>query len=1056
MEEAKKWLVKDHEGHVEGPYTTEEILQKIREKTFQGHEFISLYPDRNWVPITQEESFYDLLLSLLVSEEEGIREENEEEIETLGKREKKGEKREVEGEKKREQGEVEKEEERKETKEKEEREKREEKEEERKKEKKEAEREKEDQTITEAIDKPDRDIKRNGAEEKESELSFNLKDNDDLTDGFTQVELTKFKKEEEGKKEEGLKRESLPLSLKSPKEESFSKNQEKRKEQKKDKKEKEVKGKKKTSFLFVVVLFLFVAFGSVLLFDLNFIVDFTKSLTKPFIKSKPKFLSLRAPRKRQRPLLDIQIKQKVLKGLHYFRQDTVEAYLKAEDQWVQVIEGDSSHKNALALLCISYFKLWPFTAENSKELRVIQKVFIRASHLDLVSLQSFVCEGVYLWLGDQQEELKVFFEKILNTSFHSKLSSLEKKILAFLYYLRALSFYKEGYFDASYETLSSVKDFWPKPLLFYFFEAKLLEHFESYKEASYLYRKILKKNPRHKESLIRLGFIQIIYLNKLKRGERLLRQALEIEGKISDDGLARISLSQAVIVSRRGGELSEALKLAKKAYSLGLKSAKDFILKIKGRKKLEPEYFIDLLKDKFVIKKGDQWFHQGRYHEAQVLFERAYRKKGFHRGEAAYKAALSLWKMHLKSEAIKWFQRTLRLDPYRIEAYLYLSKYYSQNYDYSVAESILSQGFSLMPRNHALFRAIASLEKERGDYDIVQTYAERALEFYEMDLETLSLLSEALLKLDQPREALSYAKRGIEINNRKPLIHIAYAKAISNLKGRNAGVDYLEELLTKNPKEVQYLFALGELMYSENDYRRAKEYLFEAIKIKPQYREAYIQLGQVFKKLKEWQNALDAFYKALSFDVSRSDSFYEIAHVYKEQKNMRKAKEYFKKALQMNSKHPLANYSLGEISLQYRRYTSALNYAKEEKKIDPDFSLAYVLAAKSYRGRKEYNFCFDEYQKAVEKGLKSSMVYVNMAECSRLSGGLDVSISLLNYALSLESGNASIYRELGIIYETKGQWDRALKAYEKYFTLAPQAKDRSSIERRIRGRRKSR
>ena len=64
----KKWLIKNRSGKIEGPYSTEEVMQEIRTGRFTGDEEISLFPGTKWYGISSHPNFYDLLLSILSGE----------------------------------------------------------------------------------------------------------------------------------------------------------------------------------------------------------------------------------------------------------------------------------------------------------------------------------------------------------------------------------------------------------------------------------------------------------------------------------------------------------------------------------------------------------------------------------------------------------------------------------------------------------------------------------------------------------------------------------------------------------------------------------------------------------------------------------------------------------------------------------------------------------------------------------------------------------------------------------------------------------------------------
>ena len=73
-----------------------------------------------------------------------------------------------------------------------------------------------------------------------------------------------------------------------------------------------------------------------------------------------------------------------------------------------------------------------------------------------------------------------------------------------------------------------------------------------------------------------------------------------------------------------------------------------------------------------------------------------------------------------------------------------------------------------------------------------------------------------------------------------------------------------------------------------------------------------------------------------------------------------------------------------------------------------------------------------------------------MSRCFRLSGNLDAAVSMIKTANEKESGNPEIYKEQALIYETKGDNNRAIEGYSQYLLLAPNAVDRSQVESRIR------
>lgn len=71
----KRWLIRDKEGRVKGPYFTDDILARIQRGEITGEEYISLYPNTDWIPISNDSDFYDQLLASLDEESLNIKDE---------------------------------------------------------------------------------------------------------------------------------------------------------------------------------------------------------------------------------------------------------------------------------------------------------------------------------------------------------------------------------------------------------------------------------------------------------------------------------------------------------------------------------------------------------------------------------------------------------------------------------------------------------------------------------------------------------------------------------------------------------------------------------------------------------------------------------------------------------------------------------------------------------------------------------------------------------------------------------------------------------------------
>ena len=62
------WLIRRGDGTIQGPLSTEELLQSIKKGDLSGEEMFSKYPEGQWKPLAQDPQFYDHLLESLEDE----------------------------------------------------------------------------------------------------------------------------------------------------------------------------------------------------------------------------------------------------------------------------------------------------------------------------------------------------------------------------------------------------------------------------------------------------------------------------------------------------------------------------------------------------------------------------------------------------------------------------------------------------------------------------------------------------------------------------------------------------------------------------------------------------------------------------------------------------------------------------------------------------------------------------------------------------------------------------------------------------------------------------
>ena len=130
---------------------------------------------------------------------------------------------------------------------------------------------------------------------------------------------------------------------------------------------------------------------------------------------------------------------------------------------------------------------------------------------------------------------------------------------------------------------------------------------------------------------------------------------------------------------------------------------------------------------------------------------------------------------------------------------------------------------------------------------------------------------------------------------------------------------------------------------------------------------------------------------------------------------------------------------------------------------NPNHYLPYKLAGDIYRlkskqafekdfdRQKMYGLCAKEYQKALKHIKRDIEISMNLLQCYKGAGHFDIALQLAEALTNEEglSGYPDVYREIGSIFEGRGEYEKANGYYQRYFKLKPSAEDRVQIEGRM-------
>lgn len=765
-------------------------------------------------------------------------------------------------------------------------------------------------------------------------------------------------------------------------------------------------------------------------------------------------IHLLAPGKASVALSNQQIKEKLNEALFAIEQDTFESYIYAQNKLVSIIEGAPMNIEVRGLLCVVYKELWVFSVQDAQDIRTIANATQTTRSLNLVSPFGQVCEAVKLMTSGRYKEAKGVIESTLEGneifsllpvmySYKGELLEGEKDLI-----------HAVPYFEKSIQ----LWDKWLHPQVSL---SKIFIQQGDFTSAGNLLKKILSVNPKHREAKVLLGLMEYKGFKKSDEAYDYLSSALEAKGRISpiieSEGYGILA---EVLLSR--GEKKRALAMAQKGFKMNPNNSelRQLVVRLGGSDKLSAQTG----QNNELLFLGDQYVRQGDFLAAQAEFKAAFEVDPKN-GMAALKAAKALWQLNQSFEAIEWLKKAIKAEPKLISAYVLQADYMSQRYDFTGATLILTNAMKISPNNYEVLRGLASLEFRKNNMGGAINFALRSVRAYDADIETYILLAKANAALAQAvmpinkkeiekkenaaRDAIRYATKAVEIDATNPDAQITYAKVLAQSSGVDSGINYLNELIKRFSYTLEYRVGLAELHRSEERYSQSKEIYERIVEADPKSKKAWLGLGESYLALGLNDKALRAFLTAAVLDPTDGEALFQAGKWYLESNRYDEAIEQFKRVQRLNSHYPRTNYYIGKAAFAAGDFTTAVEAAKAEKKLNPNLADSYILTAEVYSARKQFAECATEYSHAMKLRPQGADIYVKAATCYRQSGSFDVAEDMLTLARERESGYAEIYRELGAIYELKGDARSAAQSYNKYLGLSPNAPDRAEIEKKV-------
>src|SRR5208283_3383422 len=176
---------------------------------------------------------------------------------------------------------------------------------------------------------------------------------------------------------------------------------------------------------------------------------------------------------------------------------------------------------------------------------------------------------------------------------------------------------------------------------------------------------------------------------------------------------------------------------------------------------------------------------------------------------------------------------------------------------------------------------------------------------------------------------------------------------------------YAQELVQKNPADVNDRLQLGSIYLREGMLRQAEEQLLIANKLAPSLAAVHLNLGILNAKEKKWKQAEQEFETAIHLAPSNLTIVSLYADYLGSRQEQPKALALVQKFVESNPNNSQGHVVLGTLEFASKNTSAAQAQFEHAIQIDPKNGTAYVRLGALYRANNQMDEALAQYEKAL-------------------------------------------------------------------------------------------
>jgi len=388
-----------------------------------------------------------------------------------------------------------------------------------------------------------------------------------------------------------------------------------------------------------------------------------------------------------------------------------------------------------------------------------------------------------------------------------------------------------------------------------------------------------------------------------------------------------------------------------------------------------------------------------------------------------------------KEEATSHLKRYAALKPSDAQAQHDLGDILYERKDMNGAYVAYRAAFASDPTIKGIFKRYGEIVLSRGNAEEELSVFSAAANAGEADGPMYATLGSIYEKKLMCPKAIQMFQKALQYDSKNTAVLISLASCqMKTGNSTEASVTY-EQVLALNPQDLRINKMLGDMYMQQRKPDQAVVVYKKYLEKQPKDYGVALQVAEYAFKKKDYDDAFQ-YFAMISGDESKTSTFISMfAYASYEKKNYDKARELYKQLAVLTPQNAEIFRTLFDLGVKTNDRESAVSYLRKYAALKPHDAQAHKDLGDFLYDQKDYNGALMAYRSAhaADPGLKG--FYKRYCELVVSRGTTEEVNSVLNAAVSAGEADANTYITLGVMFEKKNQYPKAIAAYNKALQL---------------------